>query len=149
MPCSISTGLLTFLLAGDEPAAIETAPSNAKVDSVYPLVAPAAADKSTKEFDVTQYWGNLSPMQSVDSFGLPNSSPQIPEGCSLNQVHLLHRHGARYPTTGGVGPAAFAAKLNAAATGGGFSASGSLGFLNTWTYKLGAEILTSFGRQQL
>lgn len=146
---SLSTYLLVLLTAGDEAAAIETAPSIAKVDTVYPLVAPAAADKSAKQFDVTKHWGNLSPMQSVDSFGLPHASPEIPQGCGLNQVHLLHRHGARYPTTGGTGPAAFAAKLNAAASGAGFAASGAMEFLNTWTYKLGAEILTPFGREQL
>lgn len=87
-------------------------------------------------------------MYSVDSFGLPEASAQIPAGCELNQVHLLHRHGARYPA-GGFGPADFAAKLHSAATGGGFSATGALEFLNTWVYRLGAEVLTPFGRQEL
>ncbi|KZP16862.1 acid phosphatase, partial [Athelia psychrophila] len=132
---------------GDEAAAIETAPSLSKVDSIYPLVKPAAAGESTKAFDVTKYWGNLSPMQSVDSV-LTESSPLIPAGCSLNQVHLVHRHGARYPSGGG-GPAPFATTLHNATLAGGFSASGSLEFLNTWTYKLGAELLTPFGREEL
>jgi hypothetical protein len=135
--------------AGDEAAAIETAPALSKVDDIYPLVAPAAADANAKEFDVLSYLGNYSPMKSVHSFGLPGASPQIPDGCGLNQVHLLHRHGARYPTTGGTGPAAFATKIHSAASGSGFSAKGVLGFLNTWTYKLGAEILTPFGREQM
>ncbi|KIK07420.1 hypothetical protein K443DRAFT_2294 [Laccaria amethystina LaAM-08-1] len=133
---------------GDEAEAIATAPSNSKVDSVYPLVRPAAADKTSKAFDLLQHLANLAPWQSVHSFGLPSSSPLIPDGCNLHQVHLLHRHGARYPTSG-AGPAQFAATLHAAATGPGFSASGSLKFLNTWTYKLGAEIMTPFGRSQL
>lgn len=94
-------------------------------------------------------WGNLSPWQSVKSFGLPKASPRIPDGCILNQVHLLHRHGARYPT-GDSSISAFAAKVNAAANSDtGFEASGPLAFLNTWKYKLGAEILTPFGRQQM
>jgi hypothetical protein len=88
-------------------------------------------------------------MKSVDSFGLPWAAPQIPDGCDLQQVHLLHRHGARYPTSGGGGPASFAAKIHSAASGNGFTAKGSIRFLNTWTYKLGAEILTPFGREQL
>jgi hypothetical protein len=39
--------------------------------------------------------------------------------------------------------------LHAAASTGNLSASGPLAFLNTWTYKLGAEILTPFGRAEL
>jgi hypothetical protein len=112
-------------------------------------VAPAAADANAKEFDVLSYLGNYSPMKSVHSFGLPGASPLVPDGCGLNQVHLLHRHGARYPTTGGIGPAAFAAKIHSSASGNGFSAKGDLEFLNTWTYKLGAEILTPYGREQM
>jgi hypothetical protein len=88
-------------------------------------------------------------MFSVDSFGLPQASQLIPHGCKITQVHLVHRHGARYPTSGSP-PAAFAAKLhNATVAGTGFTATGDLEFLNTWTYKLGAELLTPFGRQQM
>ena len=36
-------------------------------------------------------------MDSVDSFDLPEASAQIPEGYTLNQVHILHRHWARCP----------------------------------------------------
>ena len=96
-------------------------------------------------------WGNLSPMYSLPpgTFGLPDASPIVPEGCTINAVHILHRHGARYPTSGS-GPAAFAAKIHAAANNDtGFSAIGPLAFLDTWTYKLGAEVLTPLGRQQL
>jgi hypothetical protein len=72
----------------------------------------------------------------------------VPEGCSITQVHLLYRHGARYPTSGSA-PSTFAAKINSATQqAGGFTATGSLEFLNTWTYKLGAELLTPFGRLQ-
>ncbi|KAJ7239615.1 histidine phosphatase superfamily [Mycena haematopus] len=77
-----------------------------------------------------------------------SSSAKIPAGCTVQQVHLLHRHGARYPTSGSA-PADFAAALHAVAATGNLSASGPLAFLNTWTYKLGAEILTPFGRAQL
>lgn len=44
------------------------------------------------------------------------------------------------------GPAAFSAKVAASK---GWTATGPLSFLNTWTYKLGGELLTPFGRQQL
>ncbi|KAJ6496230.1 acid phosphatase [Mycena sanguinolenta] len=130
---------------GDEAFAIETAPVVPDYANIFPLVEPATSDK--KKFDVIHSWGNLSPFQS-GNLGLTKSSAKIPAGCSLQQVHLLHRHGARYPTSGSA-PAQFAAALHAAAAAGNLSASGPLAFLNTWTYKLGAEILTPFGRAQL
>jgi hypothetical protein len=37
---------------------------------------------------------------------------------------------------------------NATKTSSGFSVSGELAFLSQWTYKLGAELLTPFGRSQ-
>ncbi|KAJ6537936.1 phosphoglycerate mutase-like protein [Mycena capillaripes] len=129
---------------GDEAFAIATAPVSPDYANVFPLVEPATSDQ--KNFDVIHSWGNLSPFQSTN-LGLSSSS-KIPAGCNLQQVHLLHRHGARYPTTGSP-PASFAAALHAVASTGKLSASGPLAFLNTWTYKLGAEILTPFGRAQL
>lgn len=97
-----------------------------------------------------RYWANLSPWFSVDSAvnGLPGATPQIPDGCELVQAHLVQRHGARYPAAGDP-PSEFSAKLFGAANSTGFSVTGPLEFLNDWTYNLGAEILTPFGRQQL
>ncbi|EPQ60549.1 phosphoglycerate mutase-like protein [Gloeophyllum trabeum ATCC 11539] len=134
---------------GDEAEAIQTAPPS-DMESIYPLTDPKASGSESSGFDVIRYWGNLSPWYSVPSstHGLPDASPEDPDGCSINQVHLLHRHGARYPTSG-AGPASFAAKLHNTSTTTGFSASGPLKFLNTWTYKLGAELLTPFGREEL
>ncbi len=62
-------------------------------------------------------------------------------------MHLLYRHGARYPTSGAA-PATFASKLANATKGAGFQVAGELAFLSNWTYKLGAELLTPFGRSQ-
>lgn len=140
-------------MTGAEPAAAATAAAyayNAGTSNNYPLVADQPNNSSSGNFDVFKYWGNLSPWYSVPSsfYGLNDTSPLIPDGCSVTQVHLLYRHGARYPTSG-AGPSTFAAKLaTAAAQGGGFNATGDLSFLNTWTYKLGAELLTPFGRLQ-
>src|ERR1700722_8064998 len=138
---------VTLLPAGDEAEAVATAPTYAKLNTNFPLVNPNTADDKGTSFNVVEHWGNLSPFNSVKST-LDKATQQIPEGCQINQVHLLHRHGARYPTSGSA-PAAFATTLHAAASGAGFGASGPLSFLNTWTYKLGAEILTPFGREQL
>lgn len=137
-----------FTPAGDEADAIATAPALAKMNSIFPLVQPPTSNHNGKGFDVLQHMGVLSPWQSIESFGLPSASPLIPKNCNLVQVHLVHRHGARYPTSDAL-PAIFAANLHATAITTGFSASGPLEFLNTWTYKLGAETLTPFGRSQL
>ncbi|UKZ86656.1 uncharacterized protein TrAFT101_002480 [Trichoderma asperellum] len=139
---------------GVEPAAIQTAPiypyNNGPSDS-FPLVAPQpwGASKFGKGFDITKYWGNLSPWYSVSSadYGLPDASPLIPDGCNIVQLHLLYRHGARYPTSGAA-PATFAQKVQNATRAGGFNVTGELSFLADWTYKLGAELLTPFGRSQ-
>ncbi|KAI0316502.1 phosphoglycerate mutase-like protein [Amylostereum chailletii] len=135
---------------GDEALAIQTAPAIASMVNIAPLVRPDTFDHKGSKFDVVKYWGNLSPWYSLpqDTFGLPDASPAIPEGCAINQAHILHRHGARYPTSGSA-PASFAARLHTISTGTGFSASGPLTFLNEWTFKLGAEILTPLGREQL
>lgn len=133
---------------GAEPAAIVTAIPFSKVENAFPLSRPNSADGPDVAFNVMRHWGNLAPMYSVDSFGLPEASPVIPEGCGINAVHLLMRHGARYPTSDS-GSSHFASKLHAAASQEGFSATGDLEFLATWTYKLGAEILTPYGRDSL
>ncbi|XXG95983.1 hypothetical protein Hte_002260 [Hypoxylon texense] len=138
---------------GVQPAAIQTAasyPYNRGPTNQFPLVAPQphGKEETSEQFDITKYWGNLSPWFSLSSadYGLPDANPLAPPGCSVTQVHLLYRHGARYPTSGAA-PAQFADKI-ANATKGGLQVSGDLAFLSDWTYKLGAELLTPFGRSQ-
>ncbi|KZT40083.1 phosphoglycerate mutase-like protein [Sistotremastrum suecicum HHB10207 ss-3] len=136
-----------LIISGAEPEAIATAPAAAQVSAYFPLLNPGTKDSKT--FNTPRLWGNLAPWFSVASQGLPQASPQIPKGCELNQVHLLHRHGARYPTTGS-SPSVLATALhNATVAGTGFTATGELAFLNDWSFKLGAELLTPFGREQL
>jgi hypothetical protein len=124
---------------------------------ISPLIQPKI--KHGSGFNIMQNWGNLSPYASVESHGLPETNGLIPEKCELEEMHWLQRHGARsvksgyshllmgrYPTSYPDGPAAFAAKLSDTA---GWKTSGGLEFLNDWTYKLGSELLTPFGRSQL
>lgn len=66
--------------------------------------------------------------------------------CQVGHVLKIKTDQGRYPTTDGGGPVSVASRL-AGATG--WKASGDLAFLNGWTYKLGAELLTPFGRGQL
>ncbi|KAH7396289.1 histidine phosphatase superfamily [Pyrenochaeta sp. MPI-SDFR-AT-0127] len=139
--------------SGVEPAAIQTAkayPYNDGNANQFPLVHPQPHGSSSEspKFDISKHWGNLSPWYSLRSldYGLPDASPLVPEGCDITQVHLLYRHGARYPTSGAA-PEAFARKIvNATKTG--LAVSGELSFLSDWTYKLGTELLTPFGRSQ-
>ncbi|KAI1245085.1 hypothetical protein MGN70_011973 [Eutypa lata] len=138
---------------GVQPAAIQTAqlyPYNTGPGNQFPLVAsePHSESEESSDFDIFKYWGNLSPWYSLSSadFGLPDASPLIPDGCTITQMHLLYRHGARYPTSDAA-PETFASKLQNA-TEEGFEVSGDLAFLSDWTYKLGAELLTPFGRSQ-
>ncbi|KAG2055004.1 phosphoglycerate mutase-like protein [Suillus hirtellus] len=134
---------------GAEPAAIVTAVPFSKVEGVFPLSRPNSADDADTTFNVMRQWGNFAPMYSVDSFGLLDASPVIPEGCGINAVHLLMRHGARYPASDEPEPSQFASKIHAAASKKGFSVTGNLEFLATWTYKLGANNLTPYGRESL
>ncbi|KAF7304058.1 3-phytase A [Mycena indigotica] len=137
-------------ITGDEAAVLQTAPAAPFVDSVFPLVEPQPLEAApTASFDILTHLGSLSPFRSLPptTFGVINASAVVPDDCTLTQVHLLHRHGARYPT---IGANEVAAAVHAAATSEeGFEATGPLKFLNTWTYKLGAEILTPFGRSQM
>ncbi|KAH8925864.1 putative acid phosphatase [Atractiella rhizophila] len=139
---------------GAEPLAIATAPAYAGNGAqFFPLVAAGKGGNATASgnpattntWNIFKKWGNLSPWYTVPSafYGLDDTSPIIPKGCEIQQVHILYRHGARYPTSGSL-PSSFASKVANTS----FTATGGLSFLNNWTYALGAELLTPFGRLQ-
>ncbi|EJU01676.1 phosphoglycerate mutase-like protein [Dacryopinax primogenitus] len=133
---------------GAEAGMIQTASSYPMKDHPDILMGPKPA---SDDFDIFKHWGNLSPWYSVPSFGL-DSSPLVPDGCRVTMLNILHRHGARYPTSSGegVGPAGFATRLhNALTSGKTWSAGGDLDFLNDWVWMLGADVLTPFGREQM
>ncbi|OQU95262.1 hypothetical protein CLAIMM_01495 [Cladophialophora immunda] len=89
----------------------------------------------------------LYPYNTLGAAAFPLVAAQPQGSNSSSKVHLLYRHGARYPTSGAA-PATFAAKLANATKGAGFQVTGELAFLSDWSYKLGAELLTPFGRSQ-
>lgn len=90
---------------GAEAALVATAPSYPLHTGAPHLVQPTftkSGDNSSKKdrkFDLFRHWGNLSPWFSVKrgAFGI-DSSPDVPDTCRVTGLHLLHRHGARYPT---------------------------------------------------
>ena len=105
------------------------------------------------KFNPFRHMGPLTPYRSGE-FGVDNSrelrTPISSQGvCTLQQVHILHRHGARYPTTGS--PTELVQKLIQRNKLGGRIAkfSGPLEFLNNYEYRLGKELLVPVGRHQL
>lgn len=71
----------------------------------------------------------------------------LPPGANITQVHVIHRHGARYPTLND-GPEQFGKRL-AKLVADGVRFEGELSFLNDWNYELGDEMLVARGRQEL
>ncbi|EPQ50321.1 phytase [Gloeophyllum trabeum ATCC 11539] len=149
-----SVGFAGITPTGAEPALVATAPSYPVHTGAPQLVAPSPTKlrngTSAERFDLFKLWGNLSPWYSVGrgAFGV-DAGPEPPETCRVTGLHFLHRHGARYPTSFASygGPANFSGRLHEAAAG--WNGTGDLEFMNEWTYKLGEEVLTPFGRQQL
>ncbi|KAJ3566101.1 hypothetical protein NP233_g7216 [Leucocoprinus birnbaumii] len=142
---------------GAEPAIVATAPAWPLHTGAPQLVVPTELkkghhDEDTEEekFNMLEHWGNLSPWYSIKrgGFGL-DSGVEAPDTCRVTGLHFLHRHGARYPTEWARfgGPAKLAKKLHENTEQ--WTGSGKLTFLNDWTFKLGSELLTPFGRQQL
>ncbi|CAF3936116.1 unnamed protein product, partial [Adineta steineri] len=99
-----------------------------------------------KEFDISRYWGNLSPYRPSNGFGVKYN--EIPSDCTTSQVHILHRHGQRFPSgtfDDGGNTQRFADKVTNASRCGKLRATGSLAFLNKYEYKLGLNLLTAIG----
>jgi hypothetical protein len=71
----------------------------------------------------------------------------LPKGANITQMHMLQRHGARYPSSSEGLDSWGAGIVNATAKGTIFQ--GKLDFLNDWSYKLGKEVLVPQGRQEL
>ncbi|PWN50494.1 phosphoglycerate mutase-like protein [Violaceomyces palustris] len=98
--------------------------------------------------------GPLTPYRPSDSFGVddqkysgtPAATPEGRGFCSLEQVHILHRHGSRYPTTGAPTEKLFKFLEE---NRGKVEFRGQLAFLNGYRNRLGTELLTPVGRAQL
>ncbi|KAG9087565.1 hypothetical protein FS749_002836, partial [Ceratobasidium sp. UAMH 11750] len=136
---------------GAEAGIVATAPAYPQHTGAPGLLLPQKIKGSSDaSFNLFKSWGNLSPWYTVPSadFGLPDASPNVPDQCRVTGLHVLHRHGARYPTeySSWGGPTRISEKINKSPN---FTATGELEFLNDWAYLLGAEILTPFGRHQL
>lgn len=95
--------------------------------------------------NIFQLFGQLSHyFPNPTGFGVKEWA--LPKGANITWMNMLSRHGSRYPTSGS-GAANFGQKITNATGKANFT--GDLSFLNTWTYRLGAEILVPVGKQEL
>ncbi|KAJ6041074.1 hypothetical protein N7499_001252 [Penicillium canescens] len=85
---------------------------------------------SGKEWNILYHLGGNGPWIENIHEGAA-SSPETPEGCSIDQVHMISRHGERYPTRA-VGNRHLDFLKRVQDTG--LPLNGSLAFLQNWTY---------------
>ena len=93
---------------------------------------------------IQEYWGNLRLYQDIpaNSFGVNRVG--LPAGCQVEQVQVLHRHAARYPSSvESIYITQLAAKIASRAAGTHFT--GRLSFLNTWSLQTGSDLLIPAG----
>ncbi len=114
-----------------------------------PLETQVPVKGNIENGNIFQLHGQLSHyFPNPDGFGVDEYS--LPENASIVQLHMLSRHGSRYPTVG-AGAQRLAEKIQRYTEGtkGDAVFSGELSFLNYWNYMLGSEILVPMGKQEL
>ncbi|KAJ9602984.1 hypothetical protein H2200_012279 [Cladophialophora chaetospira] len=138
------TGLIAPFLAQTNPApwgAEASFVANAPLETNLPIKG------NTNDQSIFQLHGHLS-SYFPNPIGFGSNEYPVPPGTNISAVHLLHRHGSRYPT-GTASVPIFGSKIHNLTLNGTANWSGELSFLNTWRYNLGAEILVARGRQEL
>ncbi|KAJ7059558.1 phytase [Mycena amicta] len=103
------------------------------------LLSSARVHPPTPSRPITESWGAYSPFFSAGTYEPP------PNVCAIDQVHILERHGARFPTLG-AGATIISAinKLQSVST----YTDARLDFLKNFTYSLGVADLVPFGAVQ-
>lgn len=153
LPGAMATGALPFWASG---ASLPTGTvSYTRGNQVIQTAVPASTP--VEDLKPFEHMGPLSPYCSSPGFGVDNiryrdlSALMLDETgkgtCSVDQVHILHRHGSRFPTI--ASPARTVRTLAQARDQGDATFAGPLAFLQTWSYQLGEELLTPPGRLQL
>ena len=102
--------------------------------------------------DHTTYWGNFRPYTANDPHRFGVAKVGVPKSCQIEQVHILHRHGSRYPTGGtldGANFERFADKLSNVQSKNEGKFTGPLEYLNRWKLQLGTDLLLPLGASQL
>lgn len=141
-------GFYTTGLPPDFAEHMTQTPSPTIGSSPIQTAIPGFQDPNFKPFE---HMGPLTPYLSSSGWGIDDhkyaGTPMrsASQTCTLQQVHMLHRHGARYPTAGGP-PDTLRDFLKANSK---LSFSGRLAFLNQYRFSVGEELLTPIGRSQL
>ncbi|KAL4898794.1 histidine phosphatase superfamily [Aspergillus ambiguus] len=135
-----ATGVAPFLAeTNPAPFGQKTYQANDPLETGEPI-------KGAKGRNIFHHLGDLSPYFSPDD-GFGVDEHPLPKGSNITQMHMIHRHGARYPSSS-EGLPSWAAKIaNSTVAGNRFT--GALSFLNDWNHGLGAEILVPQGRLEL
>ncbi|KAJ5758989.1 hypothetical protein N7520_006145 [Penicillium odoratum] len=136
---TVETGVAPFLVEVNPVtfSGVSYAP-NAPIQTSEPI-------KGANGRNIFHIMGDQGPYHSPEE-GFGVDEYPLPKGANVTQMHMLHRHGSRYP--GDTSLSTWAAKIaNATAKGTRFT--GELAFLNDYTYGLGENSLVALGRQEL
>ncbi|ODQ67935.1 phosphoglycerate mutase-like protein [Nadsonia fulvescens var. elongata DSM 6958] len=101
-----------------------------------------------KEFIPSHHWGRYSEFFTDNSnfLGIKDDGIGTPHQCAIEQVHVLHRHGDRYPTSGTSRPMKdLAKKLTEYFKTHAYKPLPPFEWIKTWNYTLDQDILTSKG----
>ncbi|GAM43864.1 hypothetical protein TCE0_060r19023 [Talaromyces pinophilus] len=134
--------------AGGAPFLAQTNPIYSQPTYVAntPLVTTLPISGEPHDGNIFDWMGTLTPYQpSPDGFGVDEYP--LPPGANITQIHMVHRHGSRYPTSNSA-ISGWAKKIIQYRSNGTVF-SGELDFLNDWNYQLGQAELTARGRQEL
>ncbi|RMD43564.1 hypothetical protein DV735_g1579, partial [Chaetothyriales sp. CBS 134920] len=96
------------------------------------------------EPNISHFWGQYSAFFSVPS----EISADVPANCEITFAQILSRHGARDPTSSKTelyNETIIALKANVSSS----ALTGKYAFLADYEYDLGADLLSTFGQQQL
>ncbi|KAH9833864.1 phytase [Rhodofomes roseus] len=96
------------------------------------------SDRSVFGADSTR-WAQYAPYFPVEPYAAP------PASCEVDQVHIIQRHGARYPTSGAAARIQAALARLQTAT---ILSDSSLAFVSNYTYTLGENSLVPLGAQE-
>ena len=111
---------------------------------MQPLETQVPIAGNVKDQNIFQMMGHLSHyFPNPDGFGVDEYS--LPPGAKISHLHMLSRHGARYPTVY-AGGYRLAKALEAVSST--IDARGPLEFLNGYQFTLGAELLVPVGKQE-
>ncbi|KIX94197.1 uncharacterized protein Z520_10224 [Fonsecaea multimorphosa CBS 102226] len=114
--------VLTTLVAASGALAASRPYSSAYLEKQFPQTF-------TDSYNILKHVGGIGPYSDRVGYGI---DPNPPQGCAVDQVIMLMRHGERYPDTTTYGR--IEAVLNKLYTAGVSQWSGDLAFLSDWTF---------------